>query len=192
MKVYQFHQQACVPSNHNPSLLIGLRHRKIMINTLLRWCSAGLISAYILTVITGIYFYNQLTLTSIWGPNLILILFVLLLIWLLYVQYQYSEKKTGSRLIGDKDIKPDLFSIKDCYRNNQRLTNTYMIASLTTWLMMIGVFFSHQQMVKSVFMILGLALYSFGLFMIRGLLREKCFIRQMIGKVRSNTNHLIV
>ena len=94
MKVYRFQQQSHAAFNHPSSLLIALRHGKIMINTLLRWCSAGLIASYILTVTTGIHFYNQLVLTSGWMSSLVLILFVLLFTWLLYIQYKYSEKRT--------------------------------------------------------------------------------------------------
>jgi hypothetical protein len=181
MKVYQFQQRAYTASNHNLDLLVGLRHRKIIINNLLRWCSAGLASSYILTIITGIYFYNQLTLISMWEPDLVLVLFALLLMWLFYVQYQYSEKKTESRPFYDDRIK--MKPINNYYLNKQRLTNIYMIISFATWLIMIGIFFWNRQMTKGVFIIFGLILYSFGLFMIRDLLREKCFIRQMIRKL---------
>ena len=60
MKIYRFHQQVRIALNPPPGLLVALRHGKIMINTLLRWCSAGLISSYILTITAGIYFSHPI------------------------------------------------------------------------------------------------------------------------------------
>ena len=161
-----------------------------MINTLLRWCSAGLISSYILTVITGIHFYNQLALTSGWMSNLILVLFILLFTWLLYIQYKYSEKRTECLPISNNDIKLNSFYIKDHYKNNQRLIGIYVIATFVAWLIMTVLSVSDQYSATGILLLSGLALYGFGLFMIRGLLKEKCAIRQMISKFGPFQNEL--
>lgn len=153
-----------------------------MINTLLRRCSAGLIASYILTVTAGIHFYNQLALSSGWMSNLILILFVLLFTWLLYIQYKYSEKRTECLPVSDNDIKLNSFYISDHYKTSQRLIGIYMIATFVAWLIMTGVSVSGQYSAMGFLLLSGLALYGFGLFMIRGLLKEKCAIRQMISK----------
>ncbi|MDB5087623.1 MAG: hypothetical protein JWR09_1617 [Mucilaginibacter sp.] len=185
MKVYWFHQQVRIALNHPSGLLVALRHGKIMINSLLRWCSAGLISSYILTITAGIYFSNQLILLSGWLPNLVLVLFVLLFACLLYVQYRYSEKRTENRSISDDDIKLNSFYIRVRYKINQRLTSMYVIAVLAAWLLMITIPFSNQHAITGFLMMFGLTLYGFGLLMIRGLLKEKCAIRQMINKFGS-------
>ncbi|SIR56129.1 hypothetical protein SAMN05421821_108207 [Mucilaginibacter lappiensis] len=190
MKVYRFQQQSRTALNHPPSLLVALRHGKIMINTLLRWCSAGLISSYILTVITGIHFYNQLVLTSGWMSNLILVLFVLLFTWLLYIQYKYSEKRTECLPLSNNDIKLNSFYIKDHYKTSQRLISIYVIATFVAWLIMTGLSVSNQHSVMGFLMLSGLTLYGFGLFMIRGLLKEKCAVRQMINKFGLFQNEL--
>ncbi|MDB5149234.1 MAG: hypothetical protein JWQ57_3254 [Mucilaginibacter sp.] len=161
-----------------------------MINTLLRWCSAGLIASYILTVTAGIHFYNQLALTSGWMSNLILILFVLLFTWLLYIQYKYSEKRTECLPVRDNDIKLNLFYIRDHHKTNQRLIGIYLIATFVAWLIMTGLSISDQYAAMGFLLISGLALYGFGLFMIRGLLKEKCAIRQMINKFGPSQNGL--
>jgi hypothetical protein len=182
MKVYRFHQQSRTALNHPAGLLIALRHGKIVINTLLRWCSAGLIASYILTVTAGIHFYNQLALTSGWMSNLILVLFILLFTWLLYIQYKYSEKRTECLPISNNDIKLNSFYTRDHYKNNQKLIGIYVIATFVAWLIMTGLSVSDQHSAMGFIMLSGLALYGFGLFMIRGLLKEKCAIRQMISK----------
>jgi hypothetical protein len=182
MKVYRFHQQARIALNPPPGLLVALRHGKIMINTLLRWCSAGLISSYILTITAGIYFSNQLTLLSGWLPNLILALLVLLFACLLYVQYRYSEKRIENCSISDNDVELNSFYVGVRYKTNQRLTLMYVIAVLATSLLMAIIIFSGQQAVTGLLMMFGLTLYGCGLLMIRGLLKEKCAIRQMINK----------
>jgi hypothetical protein len=182
MKIYRFHQQVRIALNPPPGLLVALRHGKIMINTLLRWCSAGLISSYILTITAGIYFSNQLTLFSGWLPNLILILLVLLFACLLYVQYRYSEKRIENCSNSDNDIELNSFYVGVRYKTNQRLTFTYLITVLATCLLMIIIPLSGQQTVTGFLMMTGLILYGFGLLMIRGLLKEKCAIRQMINK----------
>ena len=171
--------------NHPSGLLISLRHGKIMINSLLRWCSAGLISSYILTVITGIHFYNQLALSSQWLPNLILALFIVLFACLLYIQYRYSEKRI-ERLCGSENgIQLSSYYVRDHYKTNQRLTGIYVIAIIITGLLMTGTSFSDQGRETGFIMIAGLALYVFGLVMIRTLLKEKCAIRQKINKFGS-------
>lgn len=182
MKVYRFHQQVRSALNHPSGILIALRHGKIVINTLLRWCSAGLIASYILTVTAGIHFYNQLALTSGWMSNLILVLFVLLFTWLLYIQYRYSEKRTECLPVSDNDIKLNSFYIRDHYKINQRLIGIYVTATFIAWLIMTGFSISDQHAAMRFFMLSGLTLYGFGLFMIRNLLKEKCAIRQMINK----------
>ena len=182
MKVYRFQQQSLTALNHPSGLLIALRHGKIMINTLLRWCSAGLISSYILTVITGIHFYNQLALTSGWMSNLILVLFILLFTWLLYIQYKYSEKRTECLPVSDNSIKLNSFYIRDHYKTSQRLIGIYVITTFVAWLIMTGFSVSDQYAAMGFLLLSGLALYGFGLYMIRELLKEKCAIRQMINK----------
>lgn len=190
MKVYRFQQQNPAALNHLSSLLIALRHGKIMINTLLRWCSAGLISSYLLTVTTGIHFYNQLTLTSGWISNLVLVLFILLFASLLYIQYKYSEKRTECLPLSDNHIKLDTFYIRDHYKMNQRLIAIYVTTILAAWLIVMGLTISDQHAVTGFILLSGLVLYGFGLFMIRGLLKEKCAIRQMINKFGSSQNEL--
>jgi hypothetical protein len=182
MKVYRFQQQSRTALNYPSSLLVALRHGKIMINTLLRWCSAGLIASYILNVTAGIHFYNQLALSSGWISNFILVLFVLLFTWLLCIQYKYSEKRTECLPVNDHDIKLNSFYIKDHYKTSQRLIGTYMIATFVAWLIMTGISISDQYSAMGFLLLSGLALYGFGLFMIRGLLKDKCAIRQMINK----------
>lgn len=161
-----------------------------MINTLLRWCSAGLIASYILTVTAGIHFYNQLVLTSGWMSNLVLVLFVLLFTWLLYIQYKYSEKRTECLPVSDNDLKLNSFYIRDHYKINQRLIGIYLIATFVVWLIMTGLTVSDQHAAMAFLLLSVLALYGFGLFMIRGLLKEKCAIRQMIGKFGPIQNEL--
>jgi hypothetical protein len=182
MKVYRFQQQSRTALNHPSGLLIALRHGKIVINTLLRWCSASLIASYILTVTAGIHFYNQLVLTSGWMSNLILVLFILLFTCLLYIQYKYSEKRTECLPVSNNEIKLNSFYIQNHYKTNQRLIGIYVVATLVAWLIMTGLSVSDQYVATAFFMSSGLALYGFGLFMIRGLLKEKCAIRQMINK----------
>jgi hydrogenase-4 membrane subunit HyfE len=190
MKVYPFQQQGRTVLYHPSDLLVALRHGKIVINTLLRWCSAGLISSYILTVTAGIHFYNQLVLTSGWMSNLVPVLFVLLFTWLLYIQYKYSEKRTECFPVSDNDIKLNSFYIRDHYKINQKLIGIYMIATLVAWLIMTCLSVSGQYIATGFFMLSGLALYGFGLFMIRGLLKEKCTIRQMISKFEPSQHGL--
>jgi len=184
MKVYRFHQQVHIALNPPPGLLVALRHGKIMINSLLRWCSAGLISSYILTITAGIYFSNQLTLLSGWLPNLILVLLVLLFACLLYVQYRYSEKRIENCSISDNDVELNSFHISVHYKTNQRLITIYVIAILTAWLVT-GISFSGQHIAAGFLIMPALILYGFGLLMLRGLLKEKCAIRQMINKFGS-------
>lgn len=161
-----------------------------MINTLLRWCSAGLIASYILTVTAGIHFYNQLALSSGWMSNLVLVLFILLFTWLLYIQYKYSEKRTEYLPVSDHDIKLNSFYIKDHYKTNQKLIGIYVIATFVAWLIMTGLSVSDQYTAMGFLLLSGLTLYCFGLFMIRGLLKEKCAIRQMINKSGPTQNGL--
>jgi hypothetical protein len=182
MKAYRFHQQVRIALNPPPGLLVALRHGKIMINTLLRWCSAGLISSYILTITAGIYFSNQFILLSGWLPNLMLVLLVLLFACLLYVQYRYSEKRTENCSISDNDIELNSFYVGVRYKTNQRLTFMYLTTVLATCLLMAIVTFSGHQAVTGFLMMFGLTLYGCGLLMIRSLLKEKCAIRQMINK----------
>ena len=190
MKVYRFQQQSRAALNHPSGLLIALRHGKIMINTLLRWCSACLIASYILTVTTGIHFYNQLTLSSAWMSNLVLVLFVLLFAWLLYIQYKYSEKRTECLPLNNHDIQLNSFYIRDHYKMNQRLIGIYLVAIFVAWLVVTELMVTDQHAAMSLLMLSGLILYGFGLFMIRGLLKEKCAIRQMINKFGSFQNEL--
>jgi hypothetical protein len=56
------------------------------------------------------------------------------------------------------------------------------MATFIAWLIMTGFSVSDQHAATGFFMLLGLTLYGFGLFMIRNLLKEKCAIRQMINK----------
>lgn len=190
MKVYRLQQQSHAAFNHPSGLLVALRHGKIMINTLLRWCSAGLIASYILTVTAGIHFYNQLALTSGWMSNLVLVLFILLFAWLLYIQYKYSEKRTECLPVSNNYIKLNSYYIEDHYKTNQRLIGIYVIATLVAWVIMTGFSVSDQFSATGFLLLLGLALYGFGLFMIRGLLKEKCVIRQMISKFGPFQNEL--
>ncbi|WP_166086207.1 hypothetical protein [Mucilaginibacter inviolabilis] len=190
MKVYRLQQQSHAAFKHPSGLLVALRHGKILINTLLRWCSAGLIASYVLTVTAGIHFYNRLALTSGWISNLILVLFILLFSWLLYIQYKYSEKRTECLPVGDNEIKLNFFYIRNHYKANQRLIVIYVIATFVAWLIMTGLSVSDQFSTIGLLLLLGLALYGFGLFMIRSLLKEKCSIRQMISKFGPIQNEL--
>jgi hypothetical protein len=182
MKAHRFQQQIHTALNHPSGLLVTLRHGRMMINTLLRWCSAGLIASYILTVVSGMHFYNQLALTSPWMPNLILVLFIFLFTCLLHIQYRYSEKRTECLPVDDNGIKLNSFYVRDHYKTNQRLIGIYVITIFITCLLMTGISFSNQHTEAGFVMIAGLTLYVFGLFIIRGLLKEKCAIRQMINK----------
>ena len=182
MKVRHFQEQLSPALNHSSALLVGLRHGKIMINTLLRWCSAGVLSSYLLFVTIGIHFYNQLTQTSGWVPNLLLVLFILLFTCLLYVQYRYSEKVTENLPFSENDMKLNSFYVRDHYKTYQRLIGSYVVANFVSWLAMACIRFPHQQIVTGLFIISGLAFYIFGLFIIRGLLKEKWAIRVMINQ----------
>ena len=180
MKIYRFQQQVSSALNHPSGLMIALRHGKIVINSLLGWCSAGLISSYMLTVAVGIHFYNQLLSLSAWMSNLILVLFILLFTLLLFIQYWYSEKRTENSPVKNNDIQ---INLTGCYKTNQKLITIYLIAVLGVWLSMTFIPVSDKYMATGSLMISALALYFFGLFMIRNLLKTKCAIRQLINKI---------
>lgn len=182
MKIRYLHQPAHTALRHPAGLLISLRHGKIMINTLLRWCSGGLMASYILTVIAGIRFYNQLILTSVWIHSLILVLFVFLFACLLYIQYHYSEKCAKNLPGTDSDIKLDAYYVGCHYKSSQQRIVAYIGAILIAGLVMTGLLFSNLHAAADLIMISGLMLYGFGLYMTRELLMEKCAIRQMISK----------
>jgi preprotein translocase subunit YajC len=182
MKIHRFQQQLTSALNHPSGLLITLRHGKILINSLLGWCSAGLISSYMLTVAIGIHFYNQLLSLSAWMSNLILVLFILLFTLLLFIQYRYSEKRTGNLPLKNNDIQ---LNLSGCYKTNQKLIIVYLIATLGVWLSITFIPASDKYITTGSLMIFALALYFFGLFLIRNLLKTKCAIRQLINKIGS-------
>jgi len=154
-----------------------------MINSLLGWCSAGLISSYLLTVAVGIHVYNQLLSLSGWMPNLILILFILLFTLLLLIQYRYSEKRMENIPVNDTEVKVNSFYLSGCYKTNQKLIIIYLITIIGAWLSMTLIPTSDKYMETGILMISALILYFFGLFMIRNLLKTKCAIRQLINKI---------
>ncbi|HWZ13666.1 MAG TPA: hypothetical protein VNW95_00410 [Mucilaginibacter sp.] len=182
MKIRYLHQPAHTALRHPTGLLISLRHGKIMINTLLRWCSGGLMASYILTVIAGIRFYNQLILTSPWIPGLILALFVLLFACLLYIQYHYSEKCAKNLPSTGNAIKLDAYEVDCRYKSSRQRIVAYIGAVLIAGLVMTELLFSNLHAATDLVMISGSMLYGFGLYMTRELLMEKCAIRQMIAK----------
>ncbi|MEN0055221.1 MAG: hypothetical protein AAGC65_16220 [Mucilaginibacter sp.] len=164
--------------------MIGLRHGKILINSLLGWCSAGLISSYMLTVAAGIHIYNQLLSLSGWLSYLIIILFVLLFTLLLFIQYRYSEKRTENSPVDTPHSNLNSFQLTGCYKTNQKLIIIYLITILGAWLSMIIIPVADQYMETGILMMSALILYFFGLFMIRSLLKIKCAIRQQINQIR--------
>ena len=184
MKIYRFQQQVSHVLNHPSGLMIALRHGKILINSLLGWCSAGLISSYMLTVAVGIHIYNQLLNLSGWLPYLILILFVLLFTLLLFIQYRYSEKRTEKSPVNETCSNLNSFQLTGCYKTNQKLIIIYLVAILGAWLSMTIIPVSDQYMETGILMTSALILYFFGLFMIRNLLKTKCAIRQQINQIR--------
>jgi hypothetical protein len=188
MKVRHFHHQhfnnlyQLSAVDDPPALLVNLRHGKIIINTLLRWCSAGLIAAYILTITATINLYNQLSLSTPWLSNIALALFIVLFMVWLYVQYHYSEKRAESKSDTCGEIQLNAFYVKDHYKTNHRLIGIYLSVVLAAWILMTAVLFAHLQMPLTLLPVLSILFYSFGLCMIGILLKEKCMIRQMINK----------
>lgn len=188
MKVRHFHHQhfdtlrQSFAVDDPPTLLVSLRHGKIIINTLLRWASAGLIATYILTITAIIIFYNQLSLSAAWSSNIALTLFIFLFVFWLYIQYRYSEKRAESRPDACGHTLLNSFYIRDHYKTSHRLLGIYLSVVLAAWILMTAVLFAHLQLSLTFLPILSLVLYSFGLWMIRMLLKEKCMIRQMINK----------
>jgi len=188
MKVRHFHHQhfdtlqQSFAVDDPPALLVNLRHGKIIVNTLLRWASAGLIATYSLAITAIIIFYNQLSLSSAWSSNIALTLFILLFIFWLYIQYRYSEKRAESKPGTCGEMRLNSFYVREHYKTNHRLIGIYLSVVLAAWILMTGVLFAHLQLSVAFLPVLSLVLYSFGLWLIRMLLKEKCMIRQMISK----------
>lgn len=184
MKVKHFHHQLYTTLNRPSILMLTLRHWKILINTLLRWCSFSIIASYMLTVTAGIRLCNQFAMSSTWMQDIATGVFLFLFLSLLYIQNKYSERKTESIPVNDNGTQLSPFYLQRHFTTNKKRIAGYVTITLVVWLIMSANIFSHFQTTITFLMISGLMLYGFGLFMIRNLLKEKCMIRQMICKAK--------
>lgn len=170
---------------HPSTTLVALRHAKIKINTLLRWCSAGLMASYLLAIVTGIRCYRDYALISVWFTWLVPAMLILLFVCLLLVEFYYSEKKSENKYEGKNYPKPSLPMIKNLLKINGQITGFYAAAAAITWLLAAAIIFGKHEGI--VFMLLtALILYGFGLFVMATLLKDKSATRRMIKDLELN------
>jgi len=189
MKIRHFNLVQFQAFQHHSTLQIGLRHGKIIINTLLRWCSAGLLSCYLLTVIACIHFVNYMAFTSSWVTDMIVFLLVLLLVGLLFIQDRYSEKRNENDPVSHRDSPLSTFYVRSCYQINKRLVIIYLSANMAGWLLLTVIPLPIQPALTALFVVIATILYAAGLMLLRRLLKEKCAIRQMTGMPTPAENH---
>jgi hypothetical protein len=158
--------------------LVALRHAKLKMNTLLRWCSAGLIASYILAIVTGIRFCSYVFVSE-YVTWLIPAILAVLLLCLLLVEYYYSEKKSDNKYIGKNYEMPTLPMIKAHLKINKQITAIYLIAVVLGWLLAIAIIFGKHGGLALI-ILSALILYGFGLFIIAVLLKDKSITGRII------------
>jgi hypothetical protein len=189
MKIRHFNLVQFQAFPHHSTLQIGLRHGKIIINTLLRRCSAGLLSSYLLTFAVSIHFVNWMTFTSSWATDMIVLLLVLMFVSLLFIQDRYSEKRHANDLVSRREAPVNTFAIRSCYQINKRLLVIFLSANVSGWLLLTVIPLPAQPALTALFVVMATSLYAAGLMLLRRLLKEKSAIGQMTGTSPRAGNH---
>ncbi len=160
----------------HPNGRVKLRKEKISMNRLIRWCSCGLLTAFISLIVSAIPVVNDLSPKMWWLSYLLPALLIVLVIALILLEYCYAEKREDTLL-----REANYYISKEPALNNLNLKNIVYLTAVTLTFLLAGFSAVRQNYLGSwLAFTAGLIIYLTGLLLLRHLLKKKRFIRRLL------------